>query len=117
LSRARHPGVPSLSCSIPLTPIPTVTMISMTGLMALVGSSLLLWLALAALAVTRKLRRDGRERRSAERRTRYQTFLSGHDHDAIAAINEKARSAEALIWSLVAGVLAPERIIQEHAAA
>jgi HEAT repeat protein len=81
----------------PLAPIRLVTMTSMTGLMALVGSSLLLWLALAALAVTRKLRRDGRERRSAERRTRYQTVLRGDDHAAIVAINEEARGAEAQV--------------------
>lgn len=72
-------------------------MTSMTGLMVLVGSSLLLWLALAALAVTRKLRRDGRERRSAERRTRYQAVLRGEDHAAIVAINEEARGAEAQV--------------------
>ena len=77
-------------------------MTSMTGLMALVGSSLLLWLALAALAVARKLRRDGRERRSAERRTRYQTVLHGDDHAALVAINEEARSAEAQVDLAVA---------------
>jgi len=65
--------------------------------MVLVGSTLLLWLALAALAVTRKLRRDGRERRSAERRTRFQAVLRGEDHDAIVAINEEARGAEAQV--------------------
>lgn len=77
-------------------------MTSMTGLMVLVGSSLLLWLALAALAVTRKLRRDGRERRSAERRTRFQAVLRGGDHAAIVAINEEARGAEAQVDLAVA---------------
>ncbi len=94
-------GVTRLTAT-PRAPIPTVTMTSMTGLMALVGSSLLLWLALAALAVTRKLRRDGRERRSAERRTRFQAVLRGDDHAAIVAINEEARGAEAQVDLAVA---------------
>ena len=51
--------------------IARVTMTSLTGLIVLVGSSLLLWLALVGLAVTRKLRRDRRELRSIERRARY----------------------------------------------
>ena len=61
-------------------------MTSLTGLIVLVGSSLLLWLALVGLAVTRKLRRDRRELRSVERRARYEAVLGGGDVAAIAAI-------------------------------
>jgi HEAT repeat protein len=50
-------------------------MSSLTGLFLLVGASLVVWLVLAGLAVGRKLRRDHRETRSSERRTRYVTAL------------------------------------------
>jgi HEAT repeat protein len=91
------------------------TMTSITGLMVLVGSSLLLWLLLVALAVGRKLRRDGRERRSAERRSRFQAVLRGTDHDAIVAINEEACGAEAQVDLAVAidaahGTLSPGQL-------
>src|SRR5450631_4608485 len=49
----------------------------LTGLLALVGASLLLWLTLVVLALARKLRRDHRESRSRERRGRYQAVLDG----------------------------------------
>jgi HEAT repeat protein len=61
-------------------------MTSLTGLIVLVGSSLLLWLALVGLAVTRKLRRDRRELRSVERRARYEATLRGGDASAIGAL-------------------------------
>jgi HEAT repeat protein len=61
-------------------------MTSLTGLIVLVGSSLLLWLVLVSLAVTRKLRRDRRELRSVERRARYEVTLRDGDTGAIAAI-------------------------------
>jgi HEAT repeat protein len=68
------------------------TMTSLTGLIVLVGSSLLLWLALVGLAVTRKLRRDRRELRSIERRAHYEGVLRGGDVAAIAAICACVRS-------------------------
>ncbi len=61
----------------------------------LVGSSLLLWLGLVGLAVTRKLRRDRRELRSIERRAGYETALRAGDVSAIAAICDDARSVAA----------------------
>jgi HEAT repeat protein len=67
-------------------------MTSLTGLIVLVGSSLLLWLALVGLAVTRKLRRDRRELRSLARRARYEAVLRGGDAAAIAAICADVRS-------------------------
>jgi HEAT repeat protein len=73
-------------------------MTSLTGLFLLVGSSLLLWLGLIGLAVTRKLRRDRRELRSSERRARYQAALRGDDDVAIVAICAECRdSAEAQV--------------------
>jgi HEAT repeat protein len=61
-------------------------MTSLTGLIVLVGSSLVLWLALIGLAVARKLRRDRRELRSSHRRAHYQAVLRGGDVPAIAAL-------------------------------
>jgi HEAT repeat protein len=61
-------------------------MTSMTGLIVLVGSSLLLWLALVALAVARKLRRDRRELRSRERRAHDEAALRNDDGAALTAL-------------------------------
>jgi HEAT repeat protein len=72
-------------------------MTSLTGLVVLVGSSLLLWLALVSLAVTRKLRRDRRELRSVERRARYEATLRGVDPAAVAAICDDVRSVGAQV--------------------
>jgi HEAT repeat protein len=72
-------------------------MTSLTGLIVLVGSSLLLWLALVGLAVTRKLRRDRRELRSVERRARYQAVLRGGDVDAIAVLCDDLRGVAAQV--------------------
>jgi HEAT repeat protein len=72
-------------------------MTSLTGLIALVGSSLLLWLALVGLAVTRKLRRDRRELHSVERRTRYEAALRSGDVDAIGTICDEVHSAGAQV--------------------
>jgi HEAT repeat protein len=72
-------------------------MTSLTGLIVLVGSSLLLWLALVGLAVARKLRRDRREVRSSERRARYEAVLRGNDVPAITAICDGVRSAGAQV--------------------
>ncbi len=72
-------------------------MTSLTGLIVLVGSSLLLWLALVGLAVTRKLRRDRRELRSVERRARYEAVLRGGDGAAIAAICDEVRGTAAQV--------------------
>lgn len=72
-------------------------MTSLIGLVVLVGSSLLLWLALVGLAVTRKLRRDRRELRSAERRARYEATLRGGEVAAIAAICDDVRSVAAQV--------------------
>jgi HEAT repeat protein len=72
-------------------------MTSLTGLVVLVGSSLLLWLGLVSLAVTRKLRRDRRELRSVERRARYEAMLRDGDADAIAAVCDNARSVAAQV--------------------
>jgi HEAT repeat protein len=60
-------------------------MTSLTGLIVLVGSSLLLWLALVGLAVARKLRRDRREVRSRDRRGRYAAVFRDGE---IAAVTE-----------------------------
>lgn len=68
-----------------------------TGLIVLVGSSLLLWLVLVGLAVARKMRRDRRELRSIERRARYEAVLGSGDVGSIAAIFSGARSAEARV--------------------
>jgi HEAT repeat protein len=72
-------------------------MTSLTGLIVLVGSSLLLWLALVGLAVTRKLRRDRRESRSVERRAHYQTALRSGEAATIAAICDDVRSVAAQV--------------------
>jgi HEAT repeat protein len=72
-------------------------MTSLTGLIVLVGSSLLIWLALVGLAVTRKLRRDRRELRSIERRAGYEATLRGGDASAITAICDEVRSAAAQV--------------------
>lgn len=70
-------------------------MTAMTGLLVLVGSSLLLWLALVGLALARKLRRDRREQRSAERRVRYQAVLKSGDVGAVTVICDGARGVDA----------------------
>jgi HEAT repeat protein len=70
-------------------------MTSLTGLIVLVGSSLLLWLALVGLAVTRKLRRDRRELRSVERRARYEATLLSGDAGAVDGICDDVRGVEA----------------------
>jgi HEAT repeat protein len=72
-------------------------MTSLTGLIVLVGSSLLLWLGLVGLAVTRKLRRDRRELRSIERRARYEATLRGGDVGAIGAACDDVHSAAAQV--------------------
>lgn len=72
-------------------------MTSLTGLIVLVGSSLLLWLGLVGLAVTRKLRRDRRELRSIDRRARYEATLRGGDLDAIGSICDDVHSAAAQV--------------------
>jgi HEAT repeat protein len=72
-------------------------MTSLTGLIVLVGSSLLLWLALVGLAVARKFRRDRREVRSSERRARFELALREDDVPAITAICDDVRSAEAQV--------------------
>ena len=72
-------------------------MTSLTGLIVLVGSSLLLWLALIGLAVARKLKRDRRELRSSRRRARYETALRGGDAAAIATICDDAHGAAAQV--------------------
>jgi HEAT repeat protein len=72
-------------------------MTSLTGLIVLVGSSLLLWLALVGLAVTRKLRRDRRELRSVERRARYEAALRGGDVATIGATCDDVRSVAAQV--------------------
>ena len=72
-------------------------MTSLTGLIVLVGSSLLLWLALVGLAVTRKLRRDRRELRSVERRARYEVALRGGGVGAISAICDEVHSVGAQV--------------------
>jgi HEAT repeat protein len=72
-------------------------MTSLTGLIVLVGSSLLLWLALVGLAVTRKLRRDRRELRSVERRAHYEVVLRGGDAGAIGSICDEVHSVGAQV--------------------
>ncbi len=58
-------------------------MTSLTGLIVLVGSSLVLWMVLVGLAVTRKLLRDRRELRSSDRRAHYAAALCSDDAAAI----------------------------------
>lgn len=72
-------------------------MTSLTGLIVLVGSSLLLWLALVGLAVTRKLRRDRRELRSVERRARYEATLRGGDVGAVGAVCDDVQGVAAQV--------------------
>lgn len=72
-------------------------MTSLTGLIVLVGSSLLLWLALVGLAVTRKLRRDRRELRSVDRRCRYEATLRSGDVAEVAAICDDVHSTAAQV--------------------
>jgi HEAT repeat protein len=72
-------------------------MTSLTGLVVLVGSSLLSWLALVGLAVARKLRRDRRELHSSERRSRYEATLRGMDRAAIDAVCAEAGSVGAQV--------------------
>lgn len=72
-------------------------MTSLTGLIVLVGSSLVLWLALVGLAVARKLRRDRREVRSSERRARFEAVLRDGDPTAIAAICDEVRTVLAQV--------------------
>jgi HEAT repeat protein len=69
----------------------------LSGLILLVGSSMLLWLALFGLALARKLRRDHRELRSSERRAGYEAVLGDADVGAIAAIFSEAGDAEAQV--------------------
>jgi HEAT repeat protein len=69
----------------------------LTGLMLLAAASLALWIALAAFAVGRKLRRDRRELRSGERRARYSATLRDGDRAALVEIHREARSAEAQV--------------------
>lgn len=66
----------------------------LSGLLLLVGSSLLLWLVLFVLALVRKLRRDRRETRSVDRRTRYEAVLRSADVKAIAVLFSVARETE-----------------------
>lgn len=68
-----------------------------SGLLLLVGSSLLLWLVLLGIALARKLRRDRRESRSVERRALYERVLATGDASAIAAIFSGARDVEAQV--------------------
>ena len=82
--------------SVAPEPIP-IGMTSITGLILLAGASLLLWLALAGLAVMRKLRRDRRELRSAERRARYGAALRDPRPRTLLAICRDAHDAEAQI--------------------
>jgi HEAT repeat protein len=77
-------------------------MTSLTGLILLIGASLLVWLALAGLAVARKLRRDRRESRSTERRVRYAAALRDPQPKVLRAICADVRSAEAQIDLAVA---------------
>lgn len=77
-------------------------MTSLTGLIVLVGSSLLLWLGLVGLAVTRKLRRDRRELRSVERRARYEAALRNGNVAAITALCDGVRSVAAQVDLAVA---------------
>jgi HEAT repeat protein len=72
-------------------------MTSLTGLIVLVGSSLLLWLALVGLAVARKLRRDRREVRSSDARARYEAVLRDGDAAAIADICDEVRGDNAQV--------------------
>src|SRR3954447_9596074 len=68
-----------------------------SGLILLVGSSLLLWLVLLGLALVRKLRRDRRETRSTERRARYEAVLAAADVATIAAVFSAASEREAQV--------------------
>jgi HEAT repeat protein len=72
-------------------------MTSLTGLIVLVGSSLLLWLGLVGLAVARKLRRDRREVRSSERRARYVAALRNDDLATLTALCSDVRSVPAQV--------------------
>jgi HEAT repeat protein len=72
-------------------------MTSLMGLILLAGSTLVLWLALCALVVARKARRDLRERRSTDRRSRYEACLRDGDHAALVEINREARSVDAQV--------------------
>jgi hypothetical protein len=66
-------------------------MTSLTGLIMLVGSSLVLWLALVGLAVARKFRRDRREVRSDAARVHYRTVLRAGDPAEIVAVCDAVR--------------------------
>lgn len=72
-------------------------MTSLSGLIALAGFTLLLWLALCALVVGRKVLRDRRELRSTGRRARYEATLRHGDHAAMVEINREARSIDAQV--------------------
>jgi HEAT repeat protein len=72
-------------------------MTSLTGLIVLVGSSLLLWLGLVGLAVTRKLRRDRRELRSVERRARYEATLRRGELAEVTALCDDVRGVAAQV--------------------
>lgn len=72
-------------------------MTSLTGLIVLVGSSLLLWLVLVGLAVTRKLRRDRRELRSITRRSDYESVLREGEVAAITALCNGVRGVAAQV--------------------
>jgi HEAT repeat protein len=82
--------------------IATATMTSLTGLIVLVGSSLLLWLVLVGLAVTRKLRRDRRELRSSERRARYEAALREGDIAVLTTLCAGIKSVAAQVDLAVA---------------
>jgi HEAT repeat protein len=72
-------------------------MTSLTGLIVLVGSSLLLWLGLVGLAVTRKLRRDRRELRSVERRARNEATLRRGELAEVTALCDDVRGVAAQV--------------------
>jgi HEAT repeat protein len=70
-------------------------MTPVTGLILLVGSSLVLWLLLLGLVVARKLLRDRRESHSGACRARYQAVLGSGDSVAIASLCGSVRGVEA----------------------
>ena len=91
-------------------------MTSFTGLVVLVGLSLLVWLGLVGLAVVRKLRRDRRELLSNARRGRYEAALRNADEAALGAIFAEAGDTSAQVDLAVAidavfPSLPPERAV------
>jgi HEAT repeat protein len=90
-------------------------MTSLTGLIVLVGSSLLLWLALVGLAVARKFRRDRREVRSSAARAHYEAVLRDGNGEEITAICDEVRGVVAQVDLAVSidtvySLLSPARI-------